>query len=414
MEKNWLDNVLSNLCTSRVDIFGEESTYQEFEHDEPNENKSSLDGFCSNQFYGKIIYKDKHGNIRKSKPVVVKRALKIQRKKITLSFSFINESNFYTKVIPALSSLDVSFSSLFPEFYHGEMVFNTEGDQSTIILENLKAKGYKMAEKKSFLCYQHLSLMMRKLGRFHAYSYKAKKSIPDLFYPLANNFLETSRELNKESLDILEIEGQRGLEYLQQDPTYAEYIPKLQKILEKSSEIFTKILTDGKANPLSVIVHGDYLRNNVMFKYEKDIPNDLMIIDMATLRYGSPVLDLATVLYMNADQETRDKYWDSLTDDYYTALKETFVENEVPSKNEILAEFIDKSFFAYLIAADFLMHLIAADNNEFFGVDFYEVRPDTITREDAIEFELKLGGKLATEAMSNILKDMIKRGFICQ
>ncbi|XP_065222470.1 uncharacterized protein LOC135847020 [Planococcus citri] len=415
MEKNWLNNVLSNLCTTRADIFGEKSAYLEFESDESNKNESPLDGCNSNRFYGKIIYKDKHGNVRESESIIIKRALKIWDKKITTSFSFINEMNFYTKVAPALSTLDVAFSSLVPKFYHGEVIFNAECDQSTIILENLKSRGYTMAEKKSFLSHQHLKLMMRKLGQFHAYSYKAKKSIPNLFYPLANNSLDSNRELNKESFGILAIVAQRGLECLQQDATYMKYIPRLREILDNSHDVFVRILTGDRSNPISTIVHGDYLRNNVMFKYDENgIPNDLIMVDMATFRYGSPVIDLAIVLYMNADQDTRNMYWDSLIDEYYTALKETFVESEIPSKTEILAEFIDKSIYGYLIAADFLAYLMADDDDDSPLVDVLDMHPENMTVESVIEREFTIGGKPATEAMGNILKDMIDRGFICK
>ncbi|XP_065222472.1 uncharacterized protein LOC135847021 [Planococcus citri] len=334
--------------------------------------------------------------------------------KISLSFSFINEMNFYTKIAPALSTLDVTFLSMFPKFYHGEVTFNADGDQSTIIMENLKARGYRMSEKKAFLSYQHLNLMMRKLGQFHAYSYKAKKSIPNLFYPLAYNLLETHPDITKESFDILLISGERGLDDLRRDPKYVKYASRIHTMLENSNDIFERILTCDQTNSTSTIVHGDYLRNNVMFKYENNIPNDLIMIDMATLRYGSPVLDLASVLYINADQDTRDKHWDALIDAYYAALKDTFVENEIPSKNEILSEFIDKSFFVYLIASTFVMFLMAADNDDL-PIDTNDgFHPETITREIAIECHLKLGGKPATQALSNILTDMIDRGFICQ
>ncbi|XP_065222469.1 uncharacterized protein LOC135847019 [Planococcus citri] len=413
MEKNWLNDVLRNLCTNRADILGEESTYLEFETDESYENKSSADGLNSNQLYGKIIYKDERGNVCKSEPVVVKRALNTFRAKLTLSFSFINELNFYTKIMPTFNTLDATFSTLFPKFYHGEMIFNAEGDQSTLIFENLKSKGYTMSEKKSFLSYQHLNLMMRKLGQFHAYSYKAKKSMPNLFYPLARNFLESCRELNKESFDMLAFGVQRGLDHLQLDPTYVEYIPQLQKILENAADVLASILTGDRNNPFSVIVHGDYLSHNVMFKYENDVPNDAIMIDMATFRYGSPVIDLAKVLYVNADQDTRDKHWDSLVNEYYTALKETFVENEIPSKNEILSEFIDKSIFAYVLASFFLQLLITNDNGILIR-NASEYHSENETTESVIEEVLHNGGEPATRALSNILKDMIDRKFICR
>lgn len=423
---SWIKQVVSNFFTNNVDIFEEASTYHGFEENSRNKKltESAPDGFKSKQLYGKILYKDKQGGIRRSAPIAIKLMPDAVISKF-LSFSFANEINFYSKMIPALSTLDDSFGSLFPKFYHGEMMFNEKQNLSAIIFEDLKYRGYKMAKKKSYLDYQHLALMMRKLGQFHAYSYKAKNTKSHLFHPLANCFQETNPYFNGEfsnSNNLMQCLAYRGFELLKQDPKYEKYAFRLKEIIKNADDVYKHALSGDLKNPISVLTHCDYLRNNVMFRYTKDnIPDDMLIIDMATCRIASPVIDLVTVLYINADQATRDKYWDNLIDEYYSALKETFKENKIPSKEAIMLEFVGKSFYGYVVAAYFLPSLIADDNKipNLADVDpeiarkFLEFKMEEIPEEMWIELFLSEGGEQGTRALKDILEDMIDRGFIC-
>lgn len=413
MEPHRLNSVLSNMCSTFGDLTKGKAVFREFQADENlNEDQNWQEGYNSIQLYGKVVYEEEFTNVRKSSPIIIKLMSKSWHRKFSSSFSFINEMNFFTKVVPGFNTLDQSFASLFPKFFHGEMIFNVEGDQSVIIFENLNARGYRMSDKKSFLDYRHLILMMRKLGQFHAFSYKAKKHIADLFHPLANSSLEASPFLNRDTFDFLTESGRRGLHHLEQDPAYAQYVPRINEMIENANEFYERTLTGDGDNPKSIIIHGDYMRSNVMFKYEDNIPTDVIIIDMATYRYGSPVLDLALALYINADQETRTKYWDLLIDEYYAALGQTFPQNEIPTKEEILSEFVGKSFSAYLIASMFLQFLTAVDDGSL--PDIRELGSNVTTTEDMIEANLTIGGESATRALGDILRDMIDRGFICK
>lgn len=424
MEETWVNKVIVNFFSNNVEHFGENSTYRGFESVDGSETKNDQsrdDGFCSLPRYGRIIYQDKYNKVQKSEPVMLKIIPTTSFTKY-LSFQFINEMNFYTKIVPALSTLDESFSSLFPKFYHGEMIFDVREDKSAMILEDLKFRGFKMAEKKSFLDFDHLMLMMRKLGQFHAFSYKAKTSIPELFYPLVNSIPETNFLVNWELRNRIRFVGQRGVKHMQRDPKYEKYTQRINTMLEKADDIYVDILTGDKTNPLSVLCHGDYLRNNVLFRYENDMPVDLIIIDLATCRFTSPVLDLLGVLYMTCDQQTRNTLWNTLIDEYYTALKETFTENQVPTKSAILSEFVDKSFYIYMIATYYLVNLIADDYKIPLPLDhdqniidkFLGLKLQDVPAEIAIELQIATGGEPGTQVLSDILKDMIDRGFICK
>ncbi|XP_065224560.1 uncharacterized protein LOC135848557 [Planococcus citri] len=423
MNNSWFEKVMLNFYTYSKDIFGEKSTYHGFEMKEAIQN--STDGLQSDQLQGKILYTDEDGNSHKPVSIFVKLASdNAFASSNSILYSFSNEINFYTKIAPMMGTLDESFFSLFPKFFHGETMFNKNRNESAIFFEDLRIRDYKMTEKKSFLDYQHLALMMRKLGTFHAYSYKAKNATPDLFYPtMSNIFQECNPIANRECNHLLAIIARRGFDLLQQEHKYLQYAARMETLIENSNDIYKQSLNGDRENPTSVITHGDYLRNNLMFRYKNNIPDDLIMIDMATYRYASPVIDLLHVLYMNADQATRDKYWDKLIDEYYTALKETFPDNEVPSKSTIMSDFIGRSFYVYLVASYFLPRLMEYDYDIPLPQDT-DLDPDIARKyrerkftEIPIEMWAKLllliGGEKSTQALRDILQDMIDRKFIC-
>ena len=111
----------------------------------------------------------------------------------------------------------------------------------------------------------------------------------------------------------------------------------------------------------------------------------------------------------------------SLIDEYYVALKGTFPENQVPSKSDIVSEFIGRSFYAYLIACYYLPSLIADDNNIPLGlvlesdisIKFAHRIISEIPFETVLKIYADIGGESGTKALSDIFKDMIDRKFVC-
>ena len=116
----------------------------------------------------------------------------------------------------------------------------------------------------------------------------------------------------------------------------------------KCDKVFRNTLVGEENNRNHVLCHGDFLRNNILFRYdENEKPTHLKMVDLATWRFASPVIDVALVLYINADQKMRDENWDNLIDEYYDAVQNTFPSSKVPSKDAILAELKTNSMFAY-------------------------------------------------------------------
>lgn len=104
------------------------------------------------------------------------------------------------------------------------------------------------------------------------------------------------------------------------------------------------------SEPLAVLCHGDFNRNNMMFSYDVDgRPVDMLVFDMATVRYASPVIDLSFFLYMNTDRQTRDVHWDELLDTYCAALAAALSDVSdvvrVTNREQLNAEMSEYAFY---------------------------------------------------------------------
>lgn len=73
--------------------------------------------------------------------------------------------------------------------------------------------------------------------------------------------------------------------------------------------------------PYAVICHGDYLRNNVAFRYDdRGQATAAMMFDFQTMRYASPMIDLATFMANSTGCDVRNKHFRGIFEAYHAAL----------------------------------------------------------------------------------------------
>jgi hypothetical protein len=100
----------------------------------------------------------------------------------------------------------------------------------------------------------------------------------------------------------------------------------IEKLHSKYIEIPSKLLQEflDEDETFNILIHGDYNRNNVMFKYDStegfDNPKSLKMFDFQWLKYASPVLDLSFFLYMNFDPEVLEKSWEKVLKFYHETM----------------------------------------------------------------------------------------------
>lgn len=184
---------------------------------------------------------------------------------------------------------------------------------------------------------------------------------------------------------------------------------------ERARRFRTDMLADVKrtmrramepAEPLAVLCHGDYNRNNVMFLYDGDgRPTDALPFDMATVRYGSPALDLSFFLYMNTDRRTRDAHWDGLLDAYCAtlaaAVSDVAPAVRVPDRARLDAEMRERAFYGLAHVSFFVRVMLAdsaaVDPDKFINADFHQM----------FNILLSYGGDAATDVIADAVQHFL-------
>lgn len=263
-----------------------------------------------------------------------------------------NEVYMYKTVVPFFRKyLKDNNSTLFnpdewwsPRVYFADCgVFPELSDtpETIVALENLKPAGYRMGPKID-LDEAHLRLMIKNIAFYHSVPYALKIRRDPKHEELASkispfSFMsDTGEELGKTYKRLIHVGLCRLLNLVENNPAYQYddvFMANCKKLrdnhLEKGLlQLMQSFLKHDEV--FSIILHGDYNRNNVLFKYEQaegfDNPTGIKMYDFQEVRYATPVIDLAFFMYMNIHYNLREQVWDELLKYYHETLIESLTD----------------------------------------------------------------------------------------
>ena len=215
------------------------------------------DGFATQFFTGKIQENDT-GSITE---IALKIVLDVEFDSNPI---FQNEICFYSKAYPALDKLQREFKvsepfDNLPTYLCGSL----DPKHDFIAMKNLKPLGYVLHDKEKYLNREHLELIFRTYGRFHALSYVLRKRDNEYYHNISNNFIDVSKlvaeSMGKQMVAVVKA-SVNALE--ERDKVIYE---ELRDFGENATDIFIKSsMYDGNHR---CWVHGDCWSNNMLFKY---------------------------------------------------------------------------------------------------------------------------------------------------
>ncbi|XP_065367747.1 uncharacterized protein JhI-26 [Calliphora vicina] len=324
---------------------------------------------------------------------------------INFNALFTNEILAYEKLMPVLQNF-AKIDLKIAKFYYAELGSNF----ATVITEDFSSYEWTVSKEMVNISLAHILLGVKYLAEFHAMGFAWRHQLPQQFQEFTKDLKESryGSELHPLWAISLRETIRRAIIATQKYETSVD---------EKFLKNFAKLVGDnyhfGKElvkprEPLVTLCHGDYLRNNVAFKYDKDgQPVDVMMFDLQTLRISSPMVDLSVFLSLSTFAEVRAKHFEEIFRAYSETLKVTY-ERLVPgalpeylSHNSLLREYIKFLPYSIGVCASFLMSLVEPKTET--SQEMLMAQP---TEEEMIQEVMTRGGEVVDRELAHQIKEL--------
>ncbi|KAE8573475.1 uncharacterized protein [Halyomorpha halys] len=388
-----MESVLTCTIPSLVEngIFGD----VEFEDIKLEDDKDIAAQFASNIAFVKL--KVQCGSPEDIFQLVVKTPMSERITDTLVQFEM--ELMMYKEVLPALS-----FNrDWYPKLYYG-FLNPHHPEVSVLIFHNIKYAGFRKSESSIFLNYEHISLAIKTIAKFHAASYILK-------HENKNKYLELTNKINKckytpentSNFDLTNfISIKRGISGFNKKYGKQVLLENFLQFLKSPIQLRNQMLES--EDDFRVICHGDFCNNNIMYKYDnKGKPTECALFDFQLCKYGSLSTDLAFYLCMHTDPETRERCWDDFLKIYWVTLRKNVPASiEVPDCETFLAHFATRAIYGYTICSFFLPMVLEP------SLGYWRHKP----LEEQILLSKNMAGESGERAIVEILSFMYHKGYV--
>lgn len=317
------------------------------------------------------------------------------------NYQFFNEVTMFSEIMPFLEidKLDVC-----PKFLYGVTTQGEDPDKDVVILEDLSFHGY-VQPREQYLDSREVLKTLRKLGEFHGLSYRAKRTRKSEF--AAHGGRLKAKRFAPDFDEIFNATLKRGIDAAaKRNPTATILDRTMEKIKNLGPQNCWASLS-GPVEPFACIVHGDFNRNNLLFKYnaQGDVEG-VKFIDFQMSVYSDPAVDISFFLYINTSQDCRLKYWDDFLAAYWEGV--TAMEpNPGFSFEEFRKNFSKKALYGYFPCSFFLPMMLDVD-----GVDIPFEEFLSWSLEKRIQQMVTRAGEIGTAAIGDIVQHLLDKGYL--
>lgn len=373
----------------------------------------SEEAFMLTTCYRAVITLEEGDSGPKTTTIIVKKTPNLPQEMydaVQFAALFTNEILTYNLILPAIEKFAQQSLNI-PRFYFGEL----QKCSAIVSLEDFGTRNWRLANQKTNLSLAHALAAVRNLGIFHGTGFAWRHKHRDEFDRLTKGLKESRYEVvDIHPIWALKVKygGERSINVTR------KYQPQIDdKFLDRYHKLIGNFLGFGRkmmapVEPLVTLCHGDYLRNNIAFKYADskgtEEPIDSLMFDMQTMRVCSPMLDFATFLCLSTYTSVREKCFDEIFDTYYDQLTTAFKKNtqaaQVPeflSRDCLLREYWRYLPYTINIASYFLMELVEPE--DFTSEDFIA---QAMTPEEVRENTMKRGGEEVDRELSHQIREL--------
>lgn len=280
----------------------------------------------------RILYKDADNESNsKQSSLILKIAPRnvVMREKLQSRSLFLHEIKMYDQVLAYFYDFQLS-NGIVPKtngFSRSARCYFSISDEFSecLYLEDLTKRNFEMVSlREKPLNFDHVSLMMKALGEFHALSFALKDQQPIKFKELSNSIPEQfwtmiESKFNKHFENML-----RRLINILEEEKRSDLIEKFHRSTgEDHFATVYKLVSSSAAGCYAVICHGDPTTNNSMFRNdEHGNPIEITLFDWQFSRFASPVTDLVLFLFLSTTKELRDRHCRDFVRIYHESLSQ--------------------------------------------------------------------------------------------
>ncbi|XP_016961690.1 uncharacterized protein LOC108032380 [Drosophila biarmipes] len=234
---------------------------------------------------------------------------------------FIKEKQTYTDILPRLEILNRG-DKFAPRYY-----YSVKKPAQTIVFGDLKALGYKVASRESGLDWNHASLILQQLGKFHATSMVLAKMDPDIVKNYTRGMLSENLIMKDDGMEKIFGGFLKGLIKCSAGwPGFENISNHLQRFMDNFRSVCVAAAKPKKGDRYVVLNHGDLWTNNFMFAYgnasQPKVPTSARFLDFQVSFFGSPACDLNFFLNTSLKLELLQERHEDLIRLYYVAFRE--------------------------------------------------------------------------------------------
>ncbi|KOC60591.1 hypothetical protein WH47_08050 [Habropoda laboriosa] len=230
--------------------------------------------------------------------------------------SFKKEVALYTTVFPEV--LDGFDKRCIPECFLGL-------EDDVIVLEDMAHNGFEMTDKFKPFDFEHCTILMKTLAKFHAKSLifekLYQKNLHDEYSHCMQETLWPLKDGRAKKMFDAAVKGIVSLIDLIPNLNEEQRKTFKSKVAEMCADHANKLLPSLKHK--NVLCHGDLWANNILFKYDADEkPVECCFIDFQLARYNPPAHDILCFLQFTTTRRFREEHSEKLFKIYHETMAE--------------------------------------------------------------------------------------------
>ncbi|XP_055845199.1 uncharacterized protein LOC129911422 [Episyrphus balteatus] len=334
------------------------------------------DNYCSTIYRAKVDYQRGSKGFRENISLIVKSMPNV-------NYGFLERLQVYAKEKVFYMDIMHRMEVLIPNkilILGAKHLYSTTDPVQTIVLEDLTTHGFEIQSRQLGLDEDHCSVVLRKLGQFHALSMVLMKKDTTIARKFQKGLLHEEAVKSGPFVGLFGTQLQKLASISTNWEGFEGISHKLFRFFENFSENVMKAVFPLKGL-VNVLNHGDLWVNNLLFKrMEEDDSIDMRMIDFQFSFCGSPGFDLNYFLYTSLQLDVLINKRDQLIEIYHQSLVDTLKELQhdfIPSLEDIQNEILKKELYGFFVSFAFFpmmsMHKEDSVDNSLEGMQDSEI-----------------------------------------